>query len=141
MVINDKLNLTMLCDYYELTMSQGYFSTGFADRIAYFDLFFRQCPLGSSPHQRHFFSRLKQFPTSLLVHRTDNVRTGSRHLIRSYPAGSFLYNGPDSSTPPPDYDSCCRSLPVQKQHRCSCIHLLIHTFFVFVRSHFSSIIP
>ena len=46
MVINDKLNLTMLCDYYELTMSQGYFSTGFADRIAYFDLFFRQCPDG-----------------------------------------------------------------------------------------------
>ena len=28
MVINDKLNLTMLCDFYELTMSQGYFATG-----------------------------------------------------------------------------------------------------------------
>ena len=46
MVINDKLNLTMLCDYYELTMSQGYFSTGYGDRIAYFELFFRQCPDG-----------------------------------------------------------------------------------------------
>ena len=46
MVINDKLNLTMLCDYYELTMSQGYFATGYCDRIAYFDLFFRQCPDG-----------------------------------------------------------------------------------------------
>ena len=46
MLINDKLNLTMLCDYYELTMSQGYFATGYCDRIAYFDLFFRQCPDG-----------------------------------------------------------------------------------------------
>ena len=46
MVINDKLNLTMLCDFYELTMSQGYFSTGYKDRIAYFDLFFRRCPDG-----------------------------------------------------------------------------------------------
>lgn len=46
MVINDKLNLTMLCDFYELTMSQGYFATGYKDRIAYFDLFFRRCPDG-----------------------------------------------------------------------------------------------
>ena len=46
MVINDKLNLTMLCYFYELTMSQGYFATGYSDRIAYFDLFFRQCPDG-----------------------------------------------------------------------------------------------
>jgi len=46
MVINDKLNLTMLCDFYELTMSQGYFAKGHADKIAYFDVFFRQCPDG-----------------------------------------------------------------------------------------------
>ena len=46
MVVNDKLNLTMLCDFYELTMSQGYFTKGYRDRIAYFDLFFRRCPDG-----------------------------------------------------------------------------------------------
>ena len=46
MVVNEKLNLTMLCDFYELTMSQGYFTTGYKDRIAYFDLFFRRCPDG-----------------------------------------------------------------------------------------------
>ena len=46
MVVNDKLNLTMLCDFYELTMSQGYFNTGYKDRITYFDLFFRRCPDG-----------------------------------------------------------------------------------------------
>ena len=46
MVVNDKLNLTMLCDFYELTMSQGYFTKGYGDRITYFDLFFRRCPDG-----------------------------------------------------------------------------------------------
>ena len=46
MVVNDKLNLTMLCDFYELTMSQGYFAKGYRDRITYFDLFFRRCPDG-----------------------------------------------------------------------------------------------
>ena len=44
MVVNEKLNLTMLCDFYELTMSQGYFANGYKDRITYFDLFFRRCP-------------------------------------------------------------------------------------------------
>ena len=46
MTVNDKLNLTMLCDFYELTMSQGYFANGYRDRITYFDVFFRQCPDG-----------------------------------------------------------------------------------------------
>lgn len=46
MVMGDKLNLTMLCDFYELTMGQGYFAKGFQDRITYFDLFFRRCPDG-----------------------------------------------------------------------------------------------
>ncbi len=43
---NSKLNLTMLCDFYELTMASGYFENGYRDRITYFDLFFRRCPDG-----------------------------------------------------------------------------------------------
>ncbi len=43
---NRKLNLTMLCDFYELTMASGYFENGYRDRITYFDLFFRRCPDG-----------------------------------------------------------------------------------------------
>ena len=46
MKTSDKLNLSMLCDFYELTMSQGYFEKGYKDRITYFDLFFRRCPDG-----------------------------------------------------------------------------------------------
>ena len=41
---NDKLNLTMLCDFYELTMGNGYFNCGYRDRITYFDVFFRRVP-------------------------------------------------------------------------------------------------
>ena len=40
----DKRNLSMLCDFYELTMGNGYFLTGFKDKIAYFDVFFRKVP-------------------------------------------------------------------------------------------------
>ena len=46
MVSREKLNLTMLCDFYELTMSNGYFKNGYKDRICYFDVFYRQCPDG-----------------------------------------------------------------------------------------------
>jgi len=40
----EKLNMTMLCDFYELTMGNGYFQNGFKDRITYFDVFFRKVP-------------------------------------------------------------------------------------------------
>lgn len=40
----EKLNLTMLCDFYELTMGNGYFQAGFQNRITYFDVFFRNVP-------------------------------------------------------------------------------------------------
>ena len=38
------LNMTMLCDFYELTMGNGYFKGGYRDRITYFDLYFRAVP-------------------------------------------------------------------------------------------------
>lgn len=37
-------NLTMLMDFYELTMANGYFQNGMKDKIAWFDMFFRQVP-------------------------------------------------------------------------------------------------
>ena len=42
----DKLNMTMLCDFYELTMSNGYFRNGMRDRVCYFDVFYRNVPDG-----------------------------------------------------------------------------------------------
>lgn len=40
------INLTMLCDFYELTMGNGYFAGGIKDRITYFDIFYREVPDG-----------------------------------------------------------------------------------------------
>lgn len=37
-------NLTMLTDFYELTMANGYFENGMGNTISYFDLFFRNVP-------------------------------------------------------------------------------------------------
>lgn len=39
-----KENLAMLCDFYEFTMSNGYFKNGFYKRNVYFDVFFRKVP-------------------------------------------------------------------------------------------------
>ena len=39
-------NHTLLCDFYELTMANGYFELGKGDEIAYFDVFFRTIPDG-----------------------------------------------------------------------------------------------
>ena len=41
---NIERNMTMLCDFYELTMGNGYFSSGMKDKTVYFDVFYRKNP-------------------------------------------------------------------------------------------------
>lgn len=45
MIINEQ-NFTMLADFYEFTMANGYFAHGVKDKICYFDLYFRAVPDG-----------------------------------------------------------------------------------------------
>ena len=47
-------NPTMLCDFYELTMGNGYYRNGFYKRNVYFDVFFRKVPDGAA---REFSTR------------------------------------------------------------------------------------
>lgn len=42
--VRNERNLTMLVDFYELTMGNGYLENGVGDKIAYFDMFFRKVP-------------------------------------------------------------------------------------------------
>ncbi len=42
----ERINNTLLCDFYELTMANGYYELGKGDEIAYFDVFFRNVPDG-----------------------------------------------------------------------------------------------
>ncbi|MFA5543868.1 MAG: nicotinate phosphoribosyltransferase [Bacilli bacterium] len=44
-MLNER-NYTMMCDFYELTMANGYFETGLSEQICYFDVFFRRIPDG-----------------------------------------------------------------------------------------------
>ena len=44
--MDQRVNYTMLCDFYELSMANGYFQTPLRDRITYFDIFFRRVPDG-----------------------------------------------------------------------------------------------
>ncbi len=43
---NVERNLTMLCDFYELTMANGYLKCGLGDTYTYFDVFYRSNPDG-----------------------------------------------------------------------------------------------
>lgn len=42
--INNARNLTLLMDFYELTMAGGYFEEGYTDKEGVFDMFFRKVP-------------------------------------------------------------------------------------------------
>lgn len=44
MNFKDERNLTMLADFYEFTMANGFLENGLADTIAYFEVFFRSVP-------------------------------------------------------------------------------------------------
>ncbi len=41
---NGGMNLTMLTDFYELTMANGYLQNGYGNTTCYFDMFFRKVP-------------------------------------------------------------------------------------------------
>ena len=38
------MNLTLLTDFYEFTMANGFYKEGMGEKIAYFDMFFRRVP-------------------------------------------------------------------------------------------------
>lgn len=42
--LSNSRNMTMLMDFYELTMSNGYLNKGLGDKIVYFDVYFRKIP-------------------------------------------------------------------------------------------------
>ena len=46
MDVKQPWNMSMLCDFYELTMGNGYFQHNYQDRMTYFDVFYRSIPDG-----------------------------------------------------------------------------------------------
>ena len=81
MLTNQKLNLTMLCDFYELTMGNGYFEKGYKDRICYFDVFFRQCPDGGGFAIAAGLEQVVQYIQDLHFSEEDIAYLRSRNLF------------------------------------------------------------
>ena len=108
MATTEKLNLTMLCDFYELTMGNGYFEKGYKDRITYFDLFFRRCPDGGGFAIAAGLEQIIQYIQDLHFSAEDVEYLRSRKLFSEeflqYLA-DFRFTGdiwavPESGTPP-----------------------------------------
>ena len=82
MKTQEKLNMTMLCDFYELTMGNGYFKNGYKDRITYFDVFFRRrCRMAAALLSPRVWSSLS------IILRTS---TSARRISPIFGAGSSL---------------------------------------------------
>ena len=81
MVVSDKLNLTMLCDFYELTMGNGYFQTGYGEQICYFDVFFRRCPDGGGFAIAAGLEQVVQYIQDLHFGKEDIEYLRSRNLF------------------------------------------------------------
>ncbi len=64
-----EMNLAMLCDFYEFTMSYGYFKTGFYKRRCVFDVFFRNIPDGGGFAVAAGLARIVEYVKNL--HFTD----------------------------------------------------------------------
>ena len=81
MKTDQKLNMTMLCDFYELTMGNGYLKAGFQDRITYFDVYFRSVPDGGGYAIAAGLDQLIDYIENL--HFTEEAR--ERYLLRGIP--------------------------------------------------------
>lgn len=77
----DKINLTMLTDFYEITMANGYFQKGFKDKIAYFDMFFRKVPDGGGFAIMAGVEQLIEYLKGLKFEESDIEYLRSRNLF------------------------------------------------------------
>lgn len=81
-IYESKLNLTMLTDFYEITMANGYFSKGFQDKICYFDMFFRKVPDGGGFAIMAGVEQLVEYLNNLSFTEDDIKYLREKHIFR-----------------------------------------------------------
>jgi nicotinate phosphoribosyltransferase len=79
-VYNER-NLTMLVDFYELTMGNGYLANGVQDKIAYFDMFFRRVPDGGGYCIMAGVQQLVEYLSSLKFTERDITYLKSKNIF------------------------------------------------------------
>ena len=75
------INLTMLCDFYELTMGNGYFADGMQDRICYFDIFYRDVPDSGGYAVAAGLEQIVDYVEKLHFHEEDIAYLRSRGIF------------------------------------------------------------
>ena len=78
----EKLNLSMLFDFYEMTMANGYFRQGMQDRITYFDVFFRRVPDGGGFAIAAGLEQLAEYIQDLHFNEDDIAYLRSKNLFQ-----------------------------------------------------------
>ena len=78
----EKLNLSMLFDFYEMTMANGYFRQGMQDRITYFDVFFRRVPDGGGFAIAAGLEQLAEYIQDLHFDEDDIAYLRSKTLVQ-----------------------------------------------------------
>lgn len=79
--VKDDRNLTMLVDFYELTMGNGYFEKDIQDKIAYFDMYFRRVPDGGGYCIMAGVEQIVQYLSSLKFTDDDIAYLKSKNIF------------------------------------------------------------
>lgn len=79
--VRNTRNLTMLADFYELTMGNGYLKSNFKDKIAYFDMFFRRVPDGGGYCIMSGLQQLIEYLSNLSFSEDDIQYLRSKNLF------------------------------------------------------------
>ena len=88
----EKLNLSMLFDFYEMTMANGYFRSGMQDRITYFDVFFRRVPDGGGFAIAAGLEQLVDYIRDLHFDEDDIAFLRSKNLFQEDFLAGFLFS-------------------------------------------------
>ncbi len=78
----ERLNLSMLFDFYEMTMANGYFRQGMGERVTYFDVFFRRVPDGGGFAIAAGLEQLVEYIRNLHFDREDIAYLRSKNLFQ-----------------------------------------------------------
>ena len=76
------LNLSMLFDFYEMTMANGYFREGMQERVTYFDVFFRRVPDGGGFAIAAGLEQLMEYIQNLHFDEEDIAYLRSKNLFQ-----------------------------------------------------------
>ena len=98
-------NLSMLCDFYELTMGNGYLLKGYGDKIAYFDVFFRSVPDGGGFAIAAGLEQVVEYIENLHFEDDDIEYLRSKHCfderfldyLRHFKFSGDIYAGPEGT--------------------------------------------